>query len=137
MLGIETKITEETALGEVTLKKHRERMMRTASVGFAHSQELVPQDRGTLLQTAFPPEFRGDDVIFGYTQPYADDMEFGTAPYMPPLEPLKAWAKRVGLGEEAGYFVQQKIAAVGVTPQPYLRPAADRMRQYLKSHGHR
>jgi hypothetical protein len=137
MLGVETRITKESALGEKALAAHRDRMMKAASIGFAHSQELVPQDRGTLLQSAFPPEFRGDDVVFGYTQPYAGSMEFGTRPYWPPIQPLIEWARRVGLPEGAAYGVQAKIAQEGIDEQPYLRPAADRMRRYLKSHGSR
>ncbi len=137
MLGIESKITKESALGEVALADHRERLMKAASIGFAHSQELVPQDRGTLLQTAFQPEWRGDDVVFGYTQPYAASMEFGTQPYWPPIQPLIEWARRVGLPEGAAYGVQAKIAKEGIDEQPYLRPAAERMRRYLRSHGSR
>lgn len=137
MLSVETKVQNETELADETLSDVRELLMDAASVGFAHSQELVPQDRGTLLQTAFPPEFRGEDIMYGYTQPYAESMEFGTQPYWPPIQPLREWARRVGLPEGVEYAVQAKIAEVGIDEQPYLRPSVKRMKRYLRSHGPR
>jgi len=133
MIGVEVT-SRSTNMSEDILRRHRKRLMDAASVGFAHSQQMVPQDRGTLAQTAFPPEFRGDDVFFGYTQPYAEAMEEGTRPYYPPIEPLKAWARRKGLPEGVAYAVQQKIGQEGIDAQPYLEPAAERMQSWLGSH---
>lgn len=60
---------------------------------------------------------------------YAPYVEYGTAPHMPPIEPLKDWA-RLKLGDEsAGYPVALKIAREGTDPQPFLEPAVEKERE--------
>lgn len=105
-----------------------------AALGFAHSQELVPQDRGTLLQSGFPPEWTSDGVLrYGYRADHAPYMEFGTEAFWPPIAPLKAWAERVTGDPGFGYYVQQKIAEEGIDAQPYLRPAREKQKQWYKA----
>jgi len=43
-----------------------------ATVGYNHSLELAPEDDGPLKSTSFPPERRGNEVVYGYTAPYAE-----------------------------------------------------------------
>jgi len=132
----ETSVDRQVHINaEDVLAKHRERMKAAGDLAFAISQEEAPQDRGQLQQTMFPPEFRGDDLVWGATQPYAEAMEKGTPPFVPPAAPLVAWAERQGLDPEVGYMVQAKIAREGITPHPFLEPGAERARQYLDSHG--
>lgn len=113
----------------------RQRLLDSADVGFAVSQEAVPQDRGTLRQSALEPQVHNGDIIWGYTQPYADDVEFGTQPYTPPLEDLEAWGERVQGSKEFGRKVWAKIREEGQSAQPYVRPGIDRQKEWLKSHG--
>jgi hypothetical protein len=103
-----------------------------ASVGFAQSQELVPQDRGTLLQSGFPPEWTTDGAIrWGYRANHAMPIEEGTAPFYPPLEPLLEWSKRVSGDTGLGYYVARvKIPEEGIDAQPYAEPGAEKQSRW-------
>jgi hypothetical protein len=135
MLGAEVDASIDVTAQDV-LEAHRSRIKDAADLGFAVSQEEVPVDTGTLKQSGFPPEFRGDDIVFGYSADHADDMEFGTEPHSPPVEPLMRWAERIGRDPGFGAWVANvKIPEEGISEQPYLRPAADRMRPFLDNRG--
>jgi len=136
MLSAEVDL-EVDITSEDVLQAHRERIKEAADLGFSVSQERVPVDTGTLQQSGFPPEFRGEDVVFGYTADYAEWMEYGTDPgHTPPIEPLKRWAERIGKDPGFGVWVAtEKIPAEGVDAQPYLRPAAERMTPFLNNRG--
>lgn len=133
---------------------YREAIKDVADLGFAVSQEKAPFDRGDLKQSGFPPEFRGDDLFFGYTAPYAEAMEKGTGPFTPPLRPLLEWGDRTfstersadevladleengwhpGIFSHPGAAVWSKIRSEGIDPHPYLAPAAERMRGRLQT----
>lgn len=133
MLGVEVDSDINITAQEVR-EAERQRRMDAATKGFAVANELVPEDRGTLRQSMFQPERRGDDVVYGATAPYAEPMEFGTDPFVPPLRPLKEWAGRVLGDESLGYPVQQKIAEEGVNAHPFLRPSAEEAQAYLATH---
>jgi len=107
-----------------------------AAVGFAHSQELVPQDRGTLLQSGFPPEETQDGAIrWGYRANHAGPMEFGTSPFYPPLQPLLEWSERVTGDKGLGYYVARvKIPEEGIDAQPYVRPGREKQMQWYDAH---
>jgi len=116
-------------------KAYRQYLKDSGTVGYNTSLENAPEDRGQLSQTSVPPEWRGDVLVWGYTQPYAEAQEKGTRPFTPPLRPLKEWAGRV-LGDEGlGYAVQQKIAREGIQPKHFVRDGKDRQEQWLSSHG--
>jgi len=112
----------------------RQRLRDSADYAFAHSQERVPEDRGTLRQSGFPPEWSNGAIQWGYAAAHAKPQEFGTAPFWAPIEPLLNWAERVTGDRGFGYYVQQKIAEEGITAQPYARPAAEKQKQWLKTH---
>ena len=141
---------------EDVLQAHRKRVKDAADLGWAVSQERVPHERGTLKASGFPPEWRGDTMVFGYQAEYAEPMEKGTGPFTPPLEPLLRWADRVfspdrtadevledldnngwhpGIFAHPGAAIWSKIRAEGINAQPYLRPSADRMARWLNNHG--
>lgn len=122
---------------EDVYQAHRERVKQASQLGFSVSQERVPVDTGTLQQSGFAPEFREEDVVFGYTAANALPMEKGTQPgHRPPIRPLADWAERIGKDRGFGIYVAtQVIPEQGVQPQPYLRPAAERMRPWLDNHG--
>jgi len=136
MIGVDT--TREINLTSSDVREAlKERQFDIADRGFAESQERVPQDRGGLQQSGFPPEERaGGRVVFGYTAAYARPIEEGTGPYYPPLEPLIEWAERIGAGPGLGYYVaREKIPEEGIDAQPYLEPAAEKMEDYMRTRG--
>ena len=134
MLGINVDREREISAQQV-MEAEKQRRMDAASVGFSVSQEEVPQDRGQLQQSGFPPEERNNgDIVYGYTAPYAEPIEEGTQPFTPPLQPLKEWGARVGIGESGGAAVWQKIREEGIDANPYLEPSADRVEAWLDSH---
>jgi len=136
MLAAEVDLDVDVTAADV-LEAHRERLRKAGELGFAVSQEEVPVDTGTLKQSGFGPEFRGDSMVIGYAGRQAAPMEFGTDPgHTPPVEPLVRWAQRIGKDAGFGYYVAlQKIPEEGVDAQPYLAPAAERMRLWLNNHG--
>jgi hypothetical protein len=135
MLGASVERTQEISPDDV-LQAHRERLEQAGELGFAISQNEVPVDRGTLKQSGFPPEFREDDLVFGYTADYAEPMEKGTDPFQPPIQPLLEWSQRVNGDTGLGYYVAtQKIPEEGIDAQPYLAPAAERMQTWLDNNG--
>lgn len=114
-------------------RAQRRRAEDAMAKGFAVSQERVPEDRGTLRQTAVPPEWRApDEIAFAYTQPYAQALEEGTQPFQPPVQPLVEWAERVTGDPGLGYYVAlEKIPSEGIDAQPYAEPGADAVARYL------
>ena len=135
MIGADVKLDKKGNASEALIQADRAYRRDAASKAFAFSQEVVPQDRGTLLQSGFQPEFRGDSIVWGYTGPQAAPMEYGTDPYYPPVEPLLEWSRRVTGDEGLGWYVaRKKIPKEGIDAQPYLRPSAEIAEQWLQSH---
>lgn len=138
MLGAEVDLTVDVSTADV-LEAHEDRLRKAGELGFAVSQEEVPVDRGTLKASGFGPEKRdrGETMVIGYSADHAAAMEFGTDPgEYPPIEPLERWGERIGKGADFGRWVATvKIPEEGITPQPYLQPAAERMSAWLNNHG--
>ncbi len=135
MLGAEVSL-DKSITSEGVLQAHRKRLKKAGELGYSVSQEEVPFDEGTLQKTGFQPEWRGNELVFGYTSPYARPMEEGTDPFYPPLQPLLEWSERVSGGKGLGFYVaRHKIPQEGIDAQPFLSPAAERMEQWLDSHG--
>ena len=135
MIGVD--ITHETELKPEDIRAAwRDRMRDAGAKGFAVANERVPEDTGTLRQSLFPPEWRGDRLVYGSAGvEYAEAMEFGTDPFRPDTQPLIEWAERKGLGAGFGVYVaQEKIPTEGVDAQPYLRPSLEAARDYLNTH---
>ena len=135
MLGVEVDSEIKIPSGEVR-EAWRKRLMDAGTKGFAVSQERVPEDRGTLRQSGFQPEWRGDKLVYGYTAPYAASQEFGTNPgHTPPIQPLMEWASRIGKDPGFGaYVATEVIPEQGVQASPYLRPSAEAVRDFLNTH---
>lgn len=105
-----------------------------AGHGFAHALELVPQDRGTLLQSAFEPEWTSDGALrWGFRAGHAKPQEFGTQPFAPPLDPILDWAERVTGDRGFGYYVHWKIRQEGIDAQPFARPGREKQAQWYKA----
>lgn len=134
MIGAETSVEKNIDASNAVSKANKRRLRDAMDKGFAVSQEQAPEDRGTLRQSGFPPEWRHNRFQFGYRANHAGPMEFGTDPFWPPIDPLLEWAERVIGDKSAGYAVQKKIAEYGIDPQPYIRPGRDAVRDYLNRH---
>ena len=136
MLAAEVDLNVDITTADV-LQAHRERLKHAGELGFAVSQEEVPVDTGTLKARGFGPEFRGEDMVIGYSADHALAMEEGTDPgHTPPTQPLVEWAQRIGKDAGFGYYVaREKIPQEGVDANPYLSPAADRMSAWLNNNG--
>lgn len=135
MIGTDVSLKEHGDPVQALLKADKKYRQDAASKGFAFSQEVVPEDRGNLRRSGFPPEIRGDRVVWGYTAPYAEPMEYGTDPFYPPIQPLLEWSERVTGDTGLGWYVaRQKIPEEGIDAQPYLRPSANVAERWLNSH---
>ena len=78
----------------------------------------------------------GDMVrTVGTNVEYAPAIEFGRSPgKMPPVEPLKGWARRHGLPEGAAWGIALNIKKYGQPARPFLFPALEAERDnFLKS----
>lgn len=135
MIDVEIDLEQKDASGAVD--RGTRRLMEDAmDTGFALSQELVPEDRGTLRQSGYQPTWDGDTLHWGYRAGHAWPMEEGTAPFYPPLQPLLEWAQRVSGDIGLGFYVaRHKIPEEGIDAQPYAGPGAEKARQYLQSRG--
>lgn len=135
MLGVD--IAQETNISPEDVRaSYRQRLKDAGTKGFAVANDRVPKDTGKLQQSLFPPEWRKDKLVYGSAGVgYADDMEFGTDPFYPDVQPLVEWAERKGLGAGFGYYVaEEKIPEEGIDAQPYLRPSLEAARDYLSTH---
>lgn len=115
-------------------RAQRQRLEDAMARGFATSQEAAPEDRGTLKQTAVPPEWSDGKIQYRYTQPYAKAQEFGTQPYFPPVKPLMEWAERIGKDPGFGVYVRDKIAEEGIEPKKFARAGRQATKGWLDRH---
>lgn len=138
MLDIELEESKVENVGRKVERAQKKRVKDAGDKGFAFSQEVVPEDRGTLRQSGFPPEWEDSETLrWGYTASHAKPQEFGTVPFQPPLQPLLEWSERVTGDKGLGYYVAlEKIPTEGIDAQPYARPGRNVMKRYLKSHSH-
>jgi len=109
-----------------------------AEKGRAFALEVAPEDRGVgggLKGQIFKPEVRNGEAVWGVLDaPHALPMEYGTDPFWPPIDPLKEWASRQGEDDGLAYYVQWKIAQVGIDAQPYMRPSAQVQEDWYRRH---
>ncbi len=129
---------EDIDFSEVERERLDRYLERATNEGFKYSQFLVAEDTGTLRRSAFPPrpiqQRFTDGWEYGYTTKYAEFIEFGTDPFIPPIQPLIDWARRQGKDEGFAYAVRNKIMQEGISEQPYLRPSLQEIRAYIRRH---
>ncbi len=127
--------TTETEMQAAFEDAFYEYLMDAATVGYNHAVELAPEDRGTLKQTSFAPERRQNDIVYGFTAPYAKAQEYGTDPYYPPLQPLLEWSQRVTGGLGWGFYVaRKKIPTEGIDEKRFARAGKEKQERWLDSH---
>jgi len=135
MLEINIDVPIRKDASKAIREGQKQRLKDSADYGFAHSQERVPEDRGTLSRSGFTPEWVGGGIQWGYTASHALPMEKGTQPFQPPIEPLLEWSERVSGGTGLGWYVATvKIPEEGIDAQPYAKPGAEKQKQWLKTH---
>jgi len=123
---------------EVERERLDKYLERASNEGFKYSQFLVAEDTGDLRRSGFPPRIIEETMVdgweYGYAKKYAEFIEFGTEPFIPPIQPLIDWARRHGKDEGFAYAVRNKIMNEGIDEQPYLRPSIDKVRKYIRTH---
>jgi len=78
------------------------------------------------LQRSFAILGEQDGVIYVVSQlPYADDVQYGTAPHLADFEALRVWARRKLGSEAAAGPVWRKIAQEGTDANPYVDRAVE------------
>ena len=90
---------------------------------------------GGLAGSVFTDEQKFDDNVVGLvaTQlPYAEAVEVGTRPHMPPVQPIADWvAAKFGEqgpeGVRIAWAIAKTIAAKGTKPNPVWQRTAERM----------
>lgn len=83
-------------------------------------------DTGKLKKFSLVVRTAEDKREVRFTQPYAEYVEFGAAPHMPPVKPLQEWARRNKMSnwKNAGWAIAMKIKKEGLPPKPFLRQAS-------------
>jgi hypothetical protein len=129
---------EDIDFDEVERERLDRYFERATNEGFKYSQFLVAEDTGDLRRSGFPPRPIPRRFVqgweYGYAKKYAEFIEFGTDPFIPPIQPLIDWARRHGKDEGFAYAVRNKIMNEGISEQPYLRPSLDEIRAYIRRH---
>lgn len=145
--GDEELIAElRTVVPTKTRKAVRDAVDHHASRVETEAKRRVPRDTSSLGSVIRTRTKRGgliaDVGVFegardeqGNQVNYAPYVEFGRGPgKAPPVGPLKDWVRRVTTKPEGfAYYVQDKIAAEGTEPQPFLVPAFKFGKQGFKS----
>lgn len=90
------------------------------------------------LRGSVDTELVDDGGIVSVSSPHAPMMEFGTRPFMPPLETLVQWvqAKKFADGKAARQMaraIQRKIARDGIAPRGYMAKAFAQAPAILRS----
>jgi len=132
--AISTTISGKTARRFSRLSKDfdkdvREAALKVASFILRDAKKLAPVRTGALRRSGRiePPKPTEVSIAFGGRGTgvdYAPFVEFGRAPgKMPPVDELRTWAARATGDEGNAFVIARVIAARGVAPTPFLRPA--------------
>lgn len=92
----------------------------------AKAKDAVPHDSGVLRASITSLIDPSPLPVWGRVGPsktYGAYVEFGTKPHWPPIEPLKAWARRHHISP---YVLAAKIAKYGTPAQPYMAPSLEK-----------
>lgn len=132
---IKTEVRKQATPSEAVEPAAREIAMKAADAGYEVALERVPYGAtGELQRGLHPPEEQPDGSVWIWSSaPHTLPVEFGSRPHWPPIAPLKHWARIVLGDESAAYAVQHAIAQRGTPAQPFMRPAAERIRQFLSA----
>ena len=91
----------------------------------------APVDQNEIRQgISVFPEILSNKYVLKSTAGHSAAMEYGTRPFYAPIDPLKSWAARKLGDENLAYPVRAKIAKLGITAQPFMRPALSQVKNY-------
>lgn len=125
VISVSIERTVDTDLPVNVRKGIRKYLREGMSYGFAISQEEAPEDRGQLRRSGFGPEWRQNELVWGYDAPHARPQEEGTAPFTPPVKPLIEWGERVAGDPGVGMAAWHKIRKEGIEPKEYMQAGAE------------
>ncbi len=108
---------------------------------FAKSQQNIlnngTSNEGFLLKSGSVIQ-KGDlhfQII--YNAPYAEAIEYGTDPHMPPVAPIERWVRKKLLiqnpkeARSIAWAVAKAIKKQGTQPQPFIRPAIQAVKKWV------
>ncbi|MDD3493704.1 MAG: hypothetical protein PHZ19_09445 [Candidatus Thermoplasmatota archaeon] len=114
------------------LEKVRQYTLRVALELKAEIQQNIVNNgsvyEGYLLNSIQVVTLDDGTVVVGSPLHYAPNIEFGTRPHSPLVEPLQEWARKKLKArdfEKVGLAIAQHIARYGTPPAPFMRPAFD------------
>ena len=130
------KLSELAATVKRDMTELRDRLDHAVEETVRDSQgivwERVPFAFGELHNSIHPePEAHPTRLVAD--APHAAPVEVGSAPHMPPVEPLERWAELRGLDDpkSAAWAIAKKIEADGTKPTFYMRGSLPRIREVL------
>lgn len=114
----------EEKLKDLSLTKAQRVLFRSMLKMEELAVNKAPQDQGELKnKIKLTPTKLSNEYVLQSKAKHSEAMEFGTEPFWANIDDLKAWARRKTGDEGLAYPVQKKIAEVGITAQPFFRPA--------------
>ena len=89
--------------------------------------ERSPVDTGLYASGWAVRKINKEEIQFGNTTPYAENVEYGTEPYKPPYQPILEWSARQmqttpddPKAKRMAYYVVKKIEREGIEPKYVL-----------------
>lgn len=102
---------------------------RTGFLIEGKAKEYAPRNYGNLAGSinTDKPTFLQDNITVrvGTNIHYAPHLEYGTRPHMPPLLPLREWAKRKLGNPNLAYAVARSIAKRGTQARNFFKRARE------------
>lgn len=136
MLGSDVSTNKPGGMASSVRQGVRKKMEQAADAGFAEAWDKAPSGAtNTLKHSGKEPIWIGNSLLWGFTAPYAEDVETGQEPHLIPLDEmpdLELWASRVLGDERLAWPVRKSIAREGTRPQPYVAHGITRQRQELE-----
>ena len=117
-------------LTEAETKATRREVKRSLVNIQSGAKGRVSVDRGELRNSiAHETSLDGLGGRVGTNKVHGPPTEFGRrAGKFPPVDEIRAWAKRKGIPEDAAFLIARKIAREGTKAQPFLFPSFEEER---------
>ena len=149
--GIRGKATVTTgrdraSIVRIAMKKAMENYIRRM-ISYVTTTSVIPEVSGKLKASAFPHIQKsaahglGFNAFYGFGDAevvYASDLEFGTAPHMPPVSEILKWVlmKPVAFANltplETAWAIAMGINKRGTRAHPYFQDGVRKMRTVLR-----
>lgn len=117
-------------------KEISKELRRVADEIFTKSQENIinngTSNEGFLLKSGNVIKVSELHYRIVYAAPYAEFVEFGTGPHMPPVSAIERWVRlKLQKGDKSrsiAWAIAKGIAKDGTEAHPFLRPALESVR---------